>query len=132
MMWYVSELECLQECVCINISERESLCVNVQKTKSLCGLMCEGERKRGGEREREKGRESTTERESLNPLQERARLKSHRLVCGPNPPDRMSASAKQERSVCVLLPTKEQLDITVGVECPLQHHKPTSMAQSFI
>ena len=49
MMWYVSELECLQECVCINISERESLCVNVQKTKSLCGLMCEGERKRGGE-----------------------------------------------------------------------------------
>ncbi|XP_012672392.1 FERM domain-containing protein 6 [Clupea harengus] len=28
----------------------------------------------------------------------------------------MSASAKQERSVCVLLPTKEQLDITVGVK----------------
>ncbi|XP_063048313.1 FERM domain-containing protein 6 [Engraulis encrasicolus] len=28
----------------------------------------------------------------------------------------MSTSARQERSVCVLLPTKEQLDITVGVK----------------
>lgn len=36
-----------------------------------------------------------------------------------------AASTKQERSVCVLLPTKEQLDIIVGVECPLQpHHTP--------
>lgn len=29
--------------------------------------------------------------------------------------DEMSVPAKQERTVCVLLPTKETLDITVGV-----------------
>lgn len=41
----------------------------------------------------------------------------------------MSTSMKQERNICVLLPNKDQLDITVGVgvfngsSCPLDSHQ---------